>query len=72
MKTQVYLAQKPLRTSYEITPALATITDHARTGGTALDDPFRTRVEPMDGCHRTVLCCAANDQGAAHCRDHFY
>lgn len=50
MKTHVYLAQKPLRVRYETTPALATVTDHARTCGTALHDPFRTRVEPMDGC----------------------
>lgn len=50
MKTHVYLAQKPLRASYETTPALATVTDHACTRGSALHDPFRTRVESMDGC----------------------
>jgi len=50
METHVYLAQKPLRASYESTPTLATVTDHARTRGAALHDPFRTSVEPMDGC----------------------
>lgn len=50
MEAQVFSAQKPLRASYETIPALATVTDHARTGGTALHDPFRTCVEPMDGC----------------------
>ncbi len=50
MNSHVYLAQKPLRDSYDATPALATVTDHARTCGAALGDPFRTKVEPMDGC----------------------
>lgn len=50
MEAHVHLAQKPLRASYETTPALAKVTDHARTRGAALHDPFRTRVEPMVGC----------------------
>jgi len=50
MEAHVYLAQEPLRASYEKTPALATVTDHACTSGAALHDPFHTRVEPMDGC----------------------
>ncbi len=50
MESHVYLAQKPLKASYKATPALATVTDHARTCGAALGDPFRTKVEPMDGC----------------------
>ena len=50
MEAHVYLAQKPLTASYGTTPALAIVTDHARTGGAALHDPFRTHVEPMDGC----------------------
>ena len=50
MEGTVYLAQKPLKTRYRHTPELATVTDHARTCGGALDDPFRTEVEPMDGC----------------------
>lgn len=54
MEATVYLAQKPLRASFETTPALATVTDHARTGGAALGDPFRSSVEPMDGCGTVV------------------
>lgn len=50
MEKHVYLAQKPLRASYKSTPALATVTDHARTRSAALHDPFRTCVEPMNGC----------------------
>ena len=50
METTVYLAQKPLRARYGVTPELATVTDHARTCGQSLDDPFRSSVEPMDGC----------------------
>jgi uncharacterized OsmC-like protein len=52
--SDVYLAQKPLRASYAITPALATVTDHARTGGVASDDPFRTCVATIGGCHVAV------------------
>jgi uncharacterized OsmC-like protein len=50
MEATVYLAQKPLRASYGATPELATVTDHARTCGKSLGDPFRSSVEPMDGC----------------------
>ena len=50
METIVYSAQKPLRAAYKKTPALAMVTDHARTCGASPADPFRSRVEPMDGC----------------------
>ncbi len=50
MTATVYMCQKPLRASYTLTPALAVVTDHARTAGTLLNDPFRTAVEPMTGC----------------------
>lgn len=50
MKTLVQDAQTPLRSQYKETPALAMVTDHARTCGTDPSDPFHSRVEPMDGC----------------------
>lgn len=50
MEATVYLAQKPLRARYGANPALATVTDHARTCGESPSDPFRSGVEPMDGC----------------------
>ena len=50
MKTIVQDAQAPLRRQYEETPALAMVTDHARTCGTDPADPFHSQVEPMDGC----------------------
>lgn len=49
MEATVYLAQKPLRARYGVTPELATVTDHARTCGQSPDDPFRSSVEPMEG-----------------------
>ena len=42
--------QAPLRRLYKETPALAMVTDHARTCGTDPVDPFHSAVEPMDGC----------------------
>lgn len=50
MEPIVYTAQKPLKTAYKASPAKAVVTDHARTCGDLLSDPFRSRVEPMDGC----------------------
>lgn len=50
MKTIVQNAQEPLRKQFKETPALAMVTDHARTCGTNPADPFHTLVEPMDGC----------------------
>ncbi len=50
MEPTVYAAQKPLKTAYKTSPALAVVTDHARTCGDSSSDPFRSRVEPMDGC----------------------
>ncbi len=50
MDPVVHLAQKPLKAQYKADPARAVVTDHARTCGTSATDPFRSRVEPMDGC----------------------
>ena len=50
MQAIVNQAQQPLRASYQATPELATVTDHARTCGQSASDPFHTRVEPMVGC----------------------
>jgi len=50
MKTLVQDTQAPLRSLYRATPALAMVTDHARTWGADPADPFHSRVEPMDGC----------------------
>lgn len=50
MEPTVYMAQKPLKAKYRANPSLALVEDHARTGGHSPSDPFRSRVEPMDGC----------------------
>ena len=50
MDPVVHLAQKPLKAQYKADPARAVVTDHARTCGASSTDPFRSRVEPMDGC----------------------
>lgn len=50
MQPSVYAAQKPLKTQYRESPAAAMVIDHAKTSGQPADDPFRSRVEPMDGC----------------------
>ncbi len=46
----VYAVQKPLKAKYQSAPELATVVDHARTSGDVAEDPFHSRVEPMDGC----------------------
>ena len=50
MEPTVYAAQKPLKATYKASPAKAVVTDHARTCGESLSDPFRSKIEPMDGC----------------------
>ncbi|MEO8159048.1 MAG: OsmC family peroxiredoxin, partial [Betaproteobacteria bacterium] len=50
MQPSVYAAQKPLKIKYKESPAAAMVIDHAKTPGQPADDPFRSRVEPMDGC----------------------
>ena len=50
MEPSVYAAQKPLKAGYKASPAQAVVTDHARSCGQSLSDPFRSAVEPMDGC----------------------
>ena len=50
MDPVVHLAQKPLKAQYKAEPTRAVVTDHARTCGASATDPFRTSVEPMDGC----------------------
>ena len=50
MEAIVFTAQRPLRAAYKTTPALAMVTDHARTSGDSPAEPFRRKVEPMDGC----------------------
>ena len=50
MEPTVYAAQKPLKATYRASPAQALVTDHARTCGDSPSDPFRSKVEPMDGC----------------------
>lgn len=61
-KTSVRERQQPLRAEYETTPKCAMVTDRARTGGVALDDPLHSEVYPMPetgvkvpiGVHRGV------------------
>jgi uncharacterized OsmC-like protein len=50
MEPTVYAAQKPLKALYKTSPDRAVVTDHARTCGDQSMDPFRSKVEPMDGC----------------------
>lgn len=50
MEPTVYAAQKPLKATYRANPSLASVKDHARTCGESPSDPFRSKVEPMDGC----------------------
>ena len=50
MEPVVYAAQKPLKATYKTSPTQALVTDHARTRGDSPSDPFRSKVEPMDGC----------------------
>lgn len=66
MKTLVQDAQAPLRSQYKETPALAMVTDHARTCGTDPADPFHSRVEPMDGCGVSVPVGVHRAVGGLH------
>jgi len=66
MKTIVQDAQAPLRRQYEETPALAMVTDHARTCGTDPADPFHSLVEPMDGCGVVVAVGVHRAVGGPH------
>lgn len=50
MDPSVYLAQKPLKSAYREDPSKALVTDHAKTCGPSIADPFRGAVEPMEGC----------------------
>ena len=66
MKTIVQDAQTSLRQQYKETPALAMVTDHARTCGTDPTDPFHSRVEPMDGCGVSVPIGVHRAVGGLH------
>lgn len=66
MKTTVQDAQAPLRSRYKEAPALAMVTDHARTGGAQPSDPFHTTVEPMDGCGVSVPIGVHRALGGMH------
>ena len=66
MKTLVQDAQAPLRSLYRVTPALAMVTDHARTCGANPADPFHSRVEPMDGCGVVVPVGVHRAVGGLH------
>lgn len=66
MKAIVQDAQAPLRRQYKETPALAMVTDHARTCGTDPSDPFHSIVEPMDGCGVSVPIGVHRAVGGLH------
>lgn len=66
MKTRVQDAQTPLRSLYKQSPAMAMVTDHARTCGTDPSDPFHSRVEPMDGCGVSVPVGVHRAVGGLH------
>ncbi|RFO97219.1 osmotically inducible protein OsmC [Rhodoferax lacus] len=50
MASLVREAQAALRKLYLENPALALVTDHARSCGPNTADPFHSQVTPMDGC----------------------
>ena len=66
MKTIVQDAQAPLRSLYKETPAVAMVTDHARTCGADPSDPFHSAVEPMDGCGVSVPLGVHRALGGLH------
>lgn len=66
MKTTVQFAQAPLRSAYKVTPAMAMVTDHARTCGADPSDPFHSTVEPMDGCGVSVPIGVHRALGGLH------
>jgi uncharacterized OsmC-like protein len=66
MRTLVQDAQASLRRQYKQTPALAMVTDHARTCGTDPADPFHSLVEPMDGCGVSVPVGVHRAVGGLH------
>lgn len=66
MRTQVQDRQAPLRDLYKETPALAMVTDHARSCGTDPSDPFHSTVEPMDGCGVSVPVGVHRAVGGLH------
>ena len=66
MKTTVQDAQSPLRSLYKETPALAMVTDHARTCGADPSDPFHSTVDPMDGCGVSVPIGVHRAVGGLH------
>ena len=66
MKTIVQDAQASLRRKYKETPALAMVTDHARTCGIDPADPFHSLVEPMDGCGVSVPVGVHRAVGGLH------
>ncbi|MBC7709715.1 MAG: OsmC family protein [Rhizobacter sp.] len=66
MKTLVQDAQAPLRSLFRTTPALAMVTDNARTCGADPADPFHSSVEPMDGCGVVVPVGVHRAVGGLH------
>lgn len=66
MKTVVQDAQAPLRSLYKESPAMAMVTDHARSCGADPSDPFHSRVEPMDGCGVSVPVGVHRAVGGLH------
>jgi len=66
MRTMVQDAQAPLRSLYKETPAVAMVTDHARSCGSDPSDPFHSTVEPMDGCGVSVPIGVHRAVGGLH------
>lgn len=59
-------AQGLLRSRYKETPALALVTDHARSCGSDPADPFHSQVEPMDGCGVSIAVGVHSALGGPH------
>lgn len=59
-------AQAPLRSLYREKPTLAMVVDHARSCGPNPADPFRSLVEPMDGCGVSIPVGVHRALGGPH------
>ncbi len=66
MSAIVFNAQKPLKASFKQDPSLAMVTDHAKTTGPDVSDPFHSQVEPMDGCGVVIPVGVHSALGGPH------
>lgn len=55
-RVSVLERQRPQRVIYKIESSAAMVTDHARTAGEDITDPFHFTAEPTDGCAALAAC----------------